>query len=114
MARKHTRRKPKPPARPAGEPTARQQNAIDRKAYNRHVYVARGEQMLVERLDRLAKSRGIDVPVEGWPEQEYSRCRVAPLPLDPRLQGSMRRQASGSGQSGVYLAGLQRVRRAHL
>src|SRR5258708_34413714 len=39
---------------------------------------------------------------------------MAPLPLDTRFQGSMRRQASGSGFSGVYLAGLFGLWGAHL
>jgi hypothetical protein len=50
---------------------------------------------------------------EGRPQQEYPRRRVAPLPHNPRFQGSMRREASGSGQPGVYLAGLFRLRGAH-
>src|SRR5260370_28442561 len=39
---------------------------------------------------------------------------MAPLPLDTRFQGRMRRQASGSGFSGVYLAGLFGLWGAHL
>jgi hypothetical protein len=38
---------------------------------------------------------------------------MGPIPDSPPLHGSMRRQARGRGQSGVYLAGVQRVRGAH-
>jgi hypothetical protein len=34
---------------------------------------------------------------------------MGPIPFDPRLHGSMRRYASGSGQSSLYLAGLFRL-----
>jgi putative transposase len=50
---------------------------------------------------------------QSRPQQEYSRRWMAPLPLDPRLQGSVRRQARGSGQSSVYLAGVFRLWGAH-
>src|SRR5260370_11267377 len=39
---------------------------------------------------------------------------MAPLPLDTRFEGRTRRQASGSGFSGVYLAGLFGLWGAHL
>ena len=43
---------------------------------------------------------------EGRPQPRNSGRRVGPLPLDPRLQGSMRREAGGSGQPGVHVPGL--------
>jgi hypothetical protein len=49
---------------------------------------------------------------EGGPQHEYARRWGAPVPVDPRLQGSRRRQASRSGASRVYRTGLQRLRRA--
>ncbi len=55
------------------------------------------------RQRRLWAQRG---QPQGGPDQEHPRRRMGPLPYHPRLQGSMGRQASGSGPSGVYLAGL--------
>jgi transposase len=43
---------------------------------------------------------------QSRPEHEHSRRRMAPLPVHPRFQGSMRRQASGGGATGVDVAGL--------
>ncbi len=39
---------------------------------------------------------------QGRPQQEHSGRRMAPLPVAPRVQGSMRREASGSGEPGVH------------
>ena len=42
---------------------------------------------------------------EGRPQHRDAGRRVGPVPLNPRLHGSMGRQASGSGLLGLYHAG---------
>ncbi len=50
---------------------------------------------------------------QGGSQQEHPRRRVGPFPVHPRLQGSMRREASGSGQPSIHQPGLQRVWGVH-
>jgi putative transposase len=47
---------------------------------------------------------------QGRPQHVHSRRRMAPIPVHSRVQGSMRREASGSGATGVHQPGVQRVR----
>jgi putative transposase len=50
---------------------------------------------------------------ESGPQQKYAGRRMGPIPLYPRVQGSMGRQARASGQPGVYVAGLLRLWRTY-